>query len=372
MKRNELARFKQVIVGCANWLMRVNQNQDGSFKDSLSIGCIFEMSQAVVALLKFSRLEKNQEALDSAIKCGEWILKQQVKSKDKHADGNWVTPEYGKGIIVVADTVETLWGLLELYRHTGRKKYLQSALRGFKTVQSARFRSDQTIWVSKGGIRSRIHLDYNPRTREYSLCLHRITDDAIWYLLSKLTRDPSLLGEFRALCNEQMRYQTSDGGFYETYFSTHSNNIMVAGARWSVYWAAYPYFYAYQEFKDRKYLQVIERSCNWLAARQEKDGSFYAWYYANGEVASDSIDSCSPSVAIIIWSKYMKTAKSGKYLLPCRRAVSWLTRNGDVAHYRERAPQLGVGSAERTGLFNTRSAAFVIRAYYDLRALIEH
>jgi hypothetical protein len=70
--------------------------------------------------------------------------------------------------------------------------------------------------------------------------MHRIIDDGTWYLFYKLTGRQTLIQDFRTQCDEQMRYQTPDGGFYETYCSTHHNVIMVAGARWSAYWATYP------------------------------------------------------------------------------------------------------------------------------------
>ncbi len=370
MGRVEMARFRQLATACTDWLIHVNQNGDGSFKDSRSIHCVFEMGQAVVSLLKFGEMEKNQEASDSAVACGEWMLKHQIRSKDKNADGHWTTPEYGKNLIVIPDTIETLRGLLELYRYTRRSQYLRSAFRALEAVKRARPCTDQSRWVSGGGIRARVRMDYDMRTRKYSVCLHRIGDDAIWYLLAKLTGDRALLREFKLQCDEQMKYQASDGGFYESYYSEHHNNIMVAGARWSVYWAAYPYFYAYQEFKEQKYLDVIARSCRWLADRQEKDGAFHAWYFANGDVAYDRIDPTSPAVAIILWSKFMKVAGTRKYLPHCKRALSWLIQAGSDPQYSHRAPQLGVGSAERSGLFNTRSAAFTIRAYYDLADMV--
>ena len=207
MGRVEMARFRQLATACTDWLIHVNQNGDGSFKDSRSIHCVFEMGQAVVSLLKFGEMEKNQEASDSAVACGEWMLKHQIRSKDKNADGHWTTPEYGKNLIVIPDTIETLRGLLELYRYTRRSQYLRSAFRALEAVKRARPCTDQSRWVSGGGIRARVRMDYDMRTRKYSVCLHRIGDDAIWYLLAKLTGDRALLREFKLQCDEQMKYR---------------------------------------------------------------------------------------------------------------------------------------------------------------------
>lgn len=343
--------MKKLAGECADWLIHKNQNEDGTFKDSRKSGCVFEMSQAILSLLKFSDMENRPGAAQSAQRCGDWILKQQPRSRDKNLDGLWITPEYGKSLAMVSDTIESMWGILELHRFTQQKKYLLSSLRAFEAVKRARVRPGK-LFISQHGIRSRVYLDYNFKTRRYALGMHRIIDDGIWYLLYKATGDRTLLREFKEQCDEQLRYQTDDGGFYETYYSTHHNVIMVAGARWSAYWATYPFFYAYDEFKDKKYLRVIELCCDWLVNRMEKDGSFYGWYYANGDVAWPHLDPNSPSVSIILWSKYMKLTGTKKYLPHCRKAWAWLLRN-------------------RESLRRTRPSAFAIQAYYDWKELVD-
>jgi uncharacterized protein YyaL (SSP411 family) len=368
MKKPDMARFKEVVDEGVDWLVRRNQNRDGSFKDSLKIGCIFEMCQAIVSLLKYGTRERDQAALDGAVRCGEWVLKHQVRSHDRNVDGLWMTAEYGRDVVVVPDTIEGLWGLLELYRHTRDERYRRSSLRAFEAIRRARPRPGG-IWVSGGRVNSRVYLEYNTRTRKHSGNLHRIIDDGLWYLFYRLTGDRRLLDEFKAQCDEQLQYQTPDGGFYETYFTEHTNAIMVAGARWSVYWATFPFFYAYEAFRERRYLDVIARSCRWLADRQEPDGSFYGWYYANGNVAWPHLDPNSPAVAIILWSRYMRLAGVSTYTEPCRKAQAWLTGPGAAIPPADRARSAGVGSAERKGIFNTRSLAFAIRSYYDVQEL---
>lgn len=303
----------------------------------------FESSQLISGLLTHHKTCGENKYLDAAKLCADWYVKKQIHKPGHVIDGAWVTPGYGNNIIF-PEVIEILGGIFDIYESTGDKRYRKCIERGYACFQRAKIR-DAGRWGNQA-LLSRIHMDYDLKKRRLSKCLHRAIDDGIDYRYYKMTGDNEALKEFRKICDAQMLVQSQDGGFYETYYSSHHDVLMVCGARWSLYWAARPFLYAYDEFSEEKYLQVVAKSCRWLAEHQNKDGSYHAWYYPNGNIAHNSIDPCSPAAAIFLWAEFEKRAGKKTFRRNLKMAMERLI------------------AIKNHGV---RSTAFLVQAYYSIK-----
>ena len=292
--------------------------------------------------------------MESAELCGEWFLRNQIVSDDETMDGLYWTYPYPENEIHIHDVAECIRGMLKLYEATKKKKYLDSALKAFKAVRNAEHEEYP----------HRLYRIYWSDKKRYGWDLHSNIVDSIYYRIYRVTGDEKLLEKFRIQCDEQLKYQFSDGGFYD---NVNSRALMIrGGVRWYNYWMTMPYFTAYRIWKEKKYLELIRKSCEWIRLRQMEGGWFYYDYYPNGEPFRNLLDGVSSAAAVIVWACYMKVTGSREYVKNCEKAVKWLIDN------QIRNDTLLNGAFKYTGKAVTViGTAFAIRAYYALLGLEE-
>ncbi|HHE05105.1 MAG TPA: methyltransferase domain-containing protein, partial [candidate division WOR-3 bacterium] len=111
-----------------NWLLRI-QNKDGSYwEPDFRKPMVFDTGQIIFGLLSLYRTTKKQEFLETAIKAGNWIVSLQ------NEDGTWTKFAFNNQPHTYYTRVS--WALLELWKETGINEYKQATIRHLDWVIS--------------------------------------------------------------------------------------------------------------------------------------------------------------------------------------------------------------------------------------------
>ncbi len=89
------------------------------------------------------------------------------------------------------------------------------------------------------------------------------------------------------------------------------------------YWWGYPMFMAYEESRDRKYLDCALRSCRWYAKALRRDGGIIRGTYLDFNTNSFGHATSGTAATIIMFTKAIETTKSDEFLEPLALALRY-------------------------------------------------
>ncbi|NJE49565.1 methyltransferase domain-containing protein [Thermococcus sp. 9N3] len=111
-----------------NWLLKI-QNKDGSYwEPDFRKPMVFDTGQVIFGLLSLYEITKKQQFLETAIKAGNWIISVQ------NEDGTWTKFAFNNQPHTYYARVA--WALLKLWEKTGIEDYKQAAVRHLDWVVS--------------------------------------------------------------------------------------------------------------------------------------------------------------------------------------------------------------------------------------------
>lgn len=112
--------YHERAIKMADWEVSI-QLDDGSFQggtiDMKPEPIVFNTGQVIFGLIDTYRFTKKKKYLNAAVKAGEWLVKNQEKN------GSWEKFTYKK--IVHVYNIRTAWALMKLYEFTKNDAYLK-------------------------------------------------------------------------------------------------------------------------------------------------------------------------------------------------------------------------------------------------------
>jgi uncharacterized protein YyaL (SSP411 family) len=196
--------------------------------------------------------KRNSKFLDRAETCAGYMNK---------ITRNGAVPCLRDNLLYTFDTGVYVSSLFDLYAFTKKETYLHEAEDSLKWLHS--------LWNS----RPYAAVNNIPKNRDwYHVPSVHLAKLAIPFMkASKYLKDEKHMETAFALLDKYKKLQEDDGGFR---INENSVAIMVHPHCY----ATEGFLYAYHISKRREFLEVAEKSSNWLCKTQNSDGSFYRWY----------------------------------------------------------------------------------------------
>ncbi|MCM8804354.1 MAG: hypothetical protein NC833_03765 [Candidatus Omnitrophica bacterium] len=294
-----------------NWVLNI-QKENGCFHGDF----IWHDGQAIRSLIYTYRRKKDEKLLNSAKKCGDFILSLQNLDKNSKLYGTYETPAYtSRKQIAPSDIYETLSGIIELYKETNETKY----------IESAKLAAD---WIIKNlhspGVIGQV-FDIEKWEHLNPLPIH---DDASFLMLYKETKEEKYLNTFIDQIKVIIEKQDINGNwFFPHYF--YKEVRPVSGR--SLYWLNYPLLEAYKFFRYNYIIPPLIRGIDNILRNQLWDGSIRAGINTDGTFYGFGIcegnDGTATSMCSIILLDAYLLFYDEKYLTCAKRALRFILDN---------------------------------------------
>lgn len=334
------ARVEHLIVNGSRWLSDVArvQSPDDHFTDLYNYpvvgytgavrneydtktrswylnGPVWHTGQAIRAvLLSYSR-SGDQSLLDAARAMGDYVIRNVVSDPNDANRGLLLAYE-GDNITVNNEVVlETLPGLLDLYRVTGDRNLLDTASTAADFVL-------QGFDPSEGLITDHYHVAeqrfVSDPDNAYS---GRIAlDDAALVELSELTDKTHYRDAFLAMAERALREEDPPGTwivFPPWHRDTRRMHIR------TTWWWGYPLLTAYDLTKEQRFLDAGIRAGQWYLDQQNPDGGFYYAATTDGRHPCFALATSGSAVSTIIWADLYRRTGDERYRVAIHRSLSF-------------------------------------------------
>lgn len=210
-------------------------------------------------------LEKNNDYLTSGQQTSDWLMKLNQDN------GGIIQGIYDSKVQMLSysfDTAICAKGFLDYFLISNDKKYFEfskklisqieiflesdGTLKPLKNLSTNNFEENRKIWYKQKG------------------CLH-IKNSMPFFQMYKITNDENYLKKGILICDTFSKYQNNDGSFH-----LHQNSNVVN--LHTLCYALEGLFYAYYVTKNKKYLQSVKNSLNWVIKNIPEDGGVNLWF----------------------------------------------------------------------------------------------
>jgi hypothetical protein len=248
--------YLKIIKEIADWEYSI-QLANGGFQGSIiskkiSPPIIFNTGQVILGLTKAYLELNNQRYLTSAIKAGEFLVKNQ------ELDGNWI--KYCFNNIPHTYNVRTAWSLLELFKITEEKRYKEAAIKNLN-------------WASQQINKNHWFINNSFKTNKQPL-LHTISYAIRGFLEAGMILSNDSYKNFALKTSLRlMEYYENNGTLPATFDSNWQSKdfyVCLTGiAQLSVIWLK-----IYQIYKDKRFLNNALNLNKYLKSIQVIDNNF--------------------------------------------------------------------------------------------------
>lgn len=269
---NDLYKKKCEVI--ADWECSI-QLKNGGFQSGVinqnEKPAIFNTGQIILGLIKAFKELKSNRYLDSAIKAGHFLVKNQ------ESNGNWVKYCYKNKPHTY--NVRTAWALLELSKITDNNEFKNSAIKNLNWALSQKFNN---YWFKN-----------NDPTLEKRPLLHFISYTIRGFLEAGLILEDNeyiqvAFESSKRILNYYIKNEYLPARFNSNWESNDYFSCLTGVAQLSIIWLK-----LYELFKDNQFLINAVKLNNYLKSKQVIDKRFKA---INGAIkGSDPI-----------WGNYMR------------------------------------------------------------------
>lgn len=357
-KDDDPAKFEKAMAECADYAANVILDEEGKSR------CDYNMTegkwypyeipwhtgQAILGLLSAYEVTKDSLYLNKAIKAGDFWAGLEIKEGPLKGMLNAVHGDaLGDEFIVFATVSDGTPGIYELSKVTKDKKYAEAATSAASWLLENTYNPEEGVcydvvhpsgkvlkqnspfWDDAENRQTLFHVS-RPNT-EGSLFL-----DAYEFSGKKEYRDA-----FINLCNSLVEKQGPEGLWME--FMPNHKEEQTFHPRFNI-WYAESLMRAYEETKDKKYLEAAAKTARAYQNAQQLDGTIYYKNYIDGtEPDRGSICGSAVAFAGILW---IQLAENGydEFKANIDLSANWLLKN----RYGEDHPDSNLAG----GVVNTR------------------
>lgn len=337
------------ILRGADWLVDCAQDAEagsptcGAMRNGYWVGLnrwdwfepVWHTGQAALALLIAHRLSGDKRHLQSAIRGGEYILRQQIIDP-----GDLVRHGHIRGYVKSDDPLsnnstflEALVGLLELHAVTGEERWLDATLDALDwVIRNAWLEKEGLIldtfdWNAGKHLRpnadcKRVFTPSQLRRLGVRASARPLIDDSMFLRAYKLTGETKYRKVFRRLADRLLADQDRWGNWIGYIPCDVFTGRFHARQAW---WWGYPLLDAYREFGHMKYLRAAMRAADWYVWAQHRDGSMAYSTFTDGK-ANTMLAVCGSATACsaLLYHELLHEFRRKKYADPLERAMTFL------------------------------------------------
>ena len=273
-QETSIEKLITIVESTVNWLCSI-QLKNGGFQqetvDLKTIPSIFNSGQIIFGLLESYKKLNNEKYLESAIKAGNFLVKNQEKN------GNWIKYCYQNKSHTY--NVRTAWALLELFSFTDQKKFKEAAI---KNLNWAKRKITDNFWF-KGNTFS---INQNPLLHFIAYTIRGFLESGI------ILNDDELIQIAFKSSLKLLEFYEFHGFLPATYDPNWQSkdfySCLTGDAQLSIIWLK-----LFEIFKDKKFLL---------------NGKRLNWYIKSKQVISNMFQDVDGAIkgSDPIWGYYMK------------------------------------------------------------------
>lgn len=288
--------------------------------------------QIILGLVDSYKVTGNKDALQAALKAGDWWISLEIKNNPRFK--GMVAATHGDVIgndqIVFATTTDGTPGIFELSRVTGDMKYAKVATSSAKWLLENMYYPEKGVCYDLADLKTGEVLKenspfYKDKKNQVLEDVSRPnTEGSPFKDAYEFSKDSKFKDAHILLCNSLIEKQDKDGIWMR--YMPNDINVSSFHPRFNL-WYAESLLEAYELTKDKKYLEAAAKTARTYAKAQKKDGTIFYVNYTDGK-ESDKGSVCGSAVAFagILWIRLADYGYT-EFIPAYERSIQWILKN---------------------------------------------
>ena len=276
---------------------------------------IWHTGQGVAAMTKASQVLHDPALLNAAKLGADFILRYQIDDPTDQDFGLILAYEEKPDWLNSSAIMECLAGLLELYRITGEKRYLDASAAALRWIAQKMYLPGTGLIQDLYRFSKRLVSDAH-----YGTAGRPLADDAVFLIVGRLCSDESLKEIFFDVLRRLLADEDPPGNWIRFHPCDATTGAIHPR---HAYWWGMPFLDGYEETGDRVYLDAAIRAGRWYVQAQRADGGFFRGTYRDFKTDSFGHAASGIACAAKLWVRLWKTTNDDSWLVPIEKALQF-------------------------------------------------
>lgn len=308
-----------------SWQGAIKGEYDAAKKQWDMFCPVWHSGQAAGALLRAYQLTHDEKYLNSAYAAADFVVAQQIKDKNSEDYGLiYAIEDYYDGVNTSA-ILESLNGLIELYRYSGNEIYYNAVVAAVAWVWKKAYVGEGHFWDNYNIYSHEFMVPEWENTCKppigYEKHIGRpLMDNAIFLKVGKLTGNKQYLDLFYEGIDYLLTHEVPSGTWNN--YAPSKGQLGISHPRQSFWWG-YPMAEAYAETHDERYYECLKRCGTWYLKAQRMDGGMFR--NTDLEFNTPSFGQCTSGIACaaLVWMALYQIDKEPKWVEACDKALEF-------------------------------------------------
>lgn len=280
-------------------------------------GPAFHTGQAIRALLVAANRLDEDRYRDAARNGAEFLLRERVTDDGHPHRGLLLSLEQNHDEVNIQVTFEALSGLIDLYDHTGDRRYLTVVQENADLLIDHAFLPAERLMKDHYSLGRRSFIG----DAENDLPGRAMIDDAVLLKLADRTGDDRYRRVFLAMADRLIDEEGPSGTWLRFPPWRPSEGRIHGRKNW---WWGHPLLAAFDATGNERFLLAGKRAGDWYLDQQNLDGGLY--YTPSPDRRHNSFGLCTSVVAcaVLYWADLWRRFNEDRYLVGMSRGVGYL------------------------------------------------